>query len=265
MYINGWTALRRTICAFVIVYTLSPIIIIAILSFSSAQYLTFPPPGFSPQWYERFMSDPAWVQSLLTTASITLPSAFLATIVGTAAAIGVARGNIPFPGIVSAFIMMPLVVPTIIIAAAIFSAFRPWGLQGTHAGFILSHVLLTIPYVFSVTLAALQTVGRELEGAALTLGASPLRVLLRITIPMIAPGIMSGALFATVISFDELIVSMFLSTPTLRPVSVQMWSNVLGAVDPTIAAIATSLFLVTLVLLGLDHIATRRSAVSPKP
>jgi len=257
--LNPWTILRRLVCGLVIVYTIAPLLIIAILSFSAAPFLTFPPPGFSLQWYEHVVNDPVWVRSLTTTALITIPAAFLATAIGTCASVAVARGNIPFPSVVSGFVMMPLVVPTIITAAAIFGAFRPWGLQGTYGGLILAHVLLTIPYVFSVTLAALRTVGPDVEGAALTLGASPLRVLLRITVPMIGPGIMSGLLFAAVMSFDELVVSMFLSTPQIRPVTVQMWSDVLGAVDPTISAIATSLFVFTLLLLLVDHLVKRRS------
>jgi putative spermidine/putrescine transport system permease protein len=259
MHVSGWAILRRVMCGLVLVYLLAPLIIIAILSFSSAQFLTFPPPGFSLQWYERFLSSPAWMQSFWTTVGITVPATLLATIFGTGAAIGVARSNIPFPNVLSGFIMTPLVVPTIITAAAVYGAFRRWGLSGTYAGLILAHVLLTIPFVFSITLAALRTVGPELERAALTLGASPLRVLFRVTVPMISPAITSGLLFAAVISFDELVVSMFLSTPSVRPITVRIWSDILGSVDPTISAISTAIFAVTLVLLLVDFLVTQRS------
>jgi putative spermidine/putrescine transport system permease protein len=262
MNANWWAVLRRAVVVLVVIYTIAPLLIVAVLSFSSAPFLTFPPPGYSLQWYERLIADPSWIRSMTATAMITIPSACLATAIGTGAAIGVARGNIPFPSVVSGFILLPLVVPTIIIAAAVFGVFRPLGLQGTYFGLIVAHVMLTIPYVFTLTLAALQTVGPNVEGAALTLGASPTRVLFKITVPMIAPSITSGLLFAAVMSFDELVVSMFLSSPTIRPVTVQMWSDVQGSVDPTIAAISTTFFFVTLCLLLIDHLVMRQSGTT---
>jgi putative spermidine/putrescine transport system permease protein len=256
---NGWSILRKLICVLVAIYMLAPLAIVVILSFSSAAFLTFPPPGFSLHWYQAFVASPSWMTSFATTLLISVPATLLATAAGTAAAIGVARGRIPFPAVVSGLVMSPLVVPTIITAAAIFNAFQAWGLSGTFGGMILAHTLLSVPYVFTVVLAALRTAGPDVEGAALTLGATPARVLFRITLPMIAPAITSGMLFAAVASFDELVVSMFLSAPEVRPITVLMWSDILGQADPTISAIATTLFIGTLGLLLLNQIATRRS------
>ncbi|NTJ11561.1 ABC transporter permease [Rhizobium lusitanum] len=256
---SGWTLLRSIIVVLIIIYTLAPLVIIAILSFSSAKFLTFPPPGLSLQWYETVLASPKWVSSLKTTALITLPSTFIATILGTGAAIGISRSEGRYVGVLSAIIMSPLVIPTIIIGAGIYGVFRSWGLAGTYTGMILAHVLLTIPYVFSVTLASLRTVRTNVEGAALTLGASPIRVLFLITVPMIGPAIFSGLLFAAVMSFDELVVSMFLSSPSVRPITVQMWADVRGEVDPTISAIATGLFVFTLILLLIDTLLSRRA------
>ncbi|EJJ31494.1 ABC transporter permease [Rhizobium sp. CF142] len=257
---GGWLYLRSLIVALIVIYTLAPLVIIVILSFSSAQFLTFPPPGLSLQWYERILSSPKWASALKTTALITIPTTIIATVVGTGAAIGIARSKGSSAAFLSAIIMSPLVIPTIIVGAGVFSIFRSWGLAGTYTGMILAHVMLTIPYVFSVTLASLRTVNSNLEGAALTLGASPLRVLLLVTVPMIAPAILSGFLFAAVMSFDELVISMFLNSPTVRPITVQMWADVRGEVDPTIAAIASCLFAFTLILLLADHLVARRRA-----
>jgi putative spermidine/putrescine transport system permease protein len=251
--------MRGIFIALICTYTIAPLLIIAIISFSSAQFLTFPPPGFSLQWYEMVLNDPKWINSLRTTALITLPSAVAATALGTGAAIAVARAKVPFPSVLSGLMMSPLVVPAIIIAAGVFGAYRQWGLTGTFLGMILAHVMLTIPYVFSVTLAALKTVRSDVEGAALTLGATPVRVMFKVTIPMISPAIFSGLLFAAVMSFDELMISMFISSPTVRPVTVQMWSDIRGDVDPTISAIATGLFVFTLILLLVDHFLGRKS------
>lgn len=256
--LSRWTVLQRVLCGLTIIYLLAPIAIVVILSFSSSQFLSFPPPGYSMQWYVRIIEDPRWIASLITSISITVPSAIIATVIGTAAAIAVERGKIPLPAFISGAMMMPLIVPYIITAAAIYGTFRMWGLSGTYSGFLLAHVLLTMPYVFTVTYAALQSVDASVEQAALTLGASPMRVLFTITLPMIGPAIVSGLLFAAVTSFDELIVSMFISSPELRPVTVQMWSNVRGDTDPTIAAIASAMFFLTMFLLLLDGLFGRK-------
>jgi putative spermidine/putrescine transport system permease protein len=259
MRFTFWGTLRIVVSGLTLVYTLAPLVVITILSFSSAPFLTFPPPGFSLIWYRKILSDPDWSSSLLTTVMVTIPAAMIATAIGTGAAIAVVRGRIPAPTIVGGVIMLPLVIPAIIAAAALSAAFGRIGLLGTYVGFLVAHVLLTIPYVFSVTQAALKTVSGDVEGAALTLGAGPRRVLFRITLPMILPSVISGFLFAAVVSFSELVVSMFLSSPNLRTVSVQMWSNVRGSVDPTIAAVATSIFLLTVAILVIEHCVRRRS------
>lgn len=257
-FVSGWSLLHTAIVGLTIIYLLAPIVIVVMLSFSSAQFLTFPPPGYSLQWYQRIVEDPRWVSSLTTSLLITAPASLLATAVGTAAAVAVERGRVRFAGVISGVMMAPLVVPYIITAAGIYGAFRAWGLSGTYQGLLLAHVLLTIPYVFTVTLAALKSVDGSVENAALTLGASPARVLFTVTLPMIAPAIFSGLLFAAVTSFDELVVSMFISSPTLKPVTVQMWSNVQSDTDPTISAIASAMFFITLLLLLIDNLITRR-------
>lgn len=258
MHLGFWHNLRRVIAGLTIVYLLAPLVIIAILSFSSAPFLTFPPPGFSLKWYAQIWNDPEWSGSILTSVTITIPAALFATVVGTGAAVAISRGTLRLPTILSGAVMMPLVVPVIVAAASISASFGAWGLQGRYIGLVIAHVVLTIPYVFSVTRAALQAVNADVEGAALTLGASPMRVLMRVTVPMIMPAVISGFLFAAVVSFGELVVSMFLSTPEIRPVAVQMWSNVRGSVDPTIAAVATSIFVVTVVILLIEHAINRR-------
>jgi putative spermidine/putrescine transport system permease protein len=127
-------------------------------------------------------------------------------------------------------------------------------LHGTLLGLVLAHTVLTIPFVLSTTLASLRMVDPQLESAALTLGATYPRTFWRITFPLIVPGIFSGLLFSLMVSFDELIVSLFISTPQVRPITVQMWSDVRGDVNPTIAAVATSIFCFAMVLLLLEQL-----------
>lgn len=259
MNLSGWTWTRLVISWLVALYMLVPLVIVLIISFSSAQFLTFPPPGFSFQWYENFFDNPAWVRSLKVSVQIMAPTAFLATVLGTAAAFGLARSDFPGKTFLAGILMAPLVVPVIITAAAVFGVFHTWGLNGTIPGLILAHTVLTIPYILSTVGSALQLVDRRLEDAAANLGARPFTTFRRVTLPLIMPSVLSGLLFAMVISFDELIMSLFISTPIVRPVTVQMWSNIRGETDPTIAAIATLLFLFSLSALMLDALARRKS------
>lgn len=258
-----WRVLRLTITALLVIFLVAPMLIVTLISFSSAQFLMFPPPGLSMQWYHKLFADPAWLQSLTASVEIVVPTGILAMLLGTAAALGLARGNIPGKKIITGLLMAPIVVPVIIIAAAIFGVFRTWNLNGTLPGFILAHTVLTVPYVVTTVLASLQMVDERYEQAALTLGAPPWTVFYRVVFPLILPGVLSGLLFAMVISFDEVVVSLFISSPTFQPVTVQMWSDVLGDVDPTIAAVGTLLFLFSLAVLLLEAVMRRAGFTSP--
>jgi len=253
-----WPSLRAAFCLGIIVFLVSPMVIVAIVSFSSAPFLTFPPPGLSLQWYRKLASSSVWLDAIATSATIMVPSATVATAAGTAAAVGLARARIPGAGLIASLIMAPMIVPVIITAAAMLGVFRAWGLQGTRAGLILAHTTLAIPYVVFTVLAALRLVDDRLESAALTLGATRWRAFWRVTFPLILPAVLSGLLFAMVISFDELVVSIFLSSPTVRPVTVQMWSDVRGDVDPTIAAIGTLLLAFSVCALLLETVLDRQ-------
>lgn len=258
-----WSLARQAVSALAVIYLVAPLIIVLIISFSSAPFLTFPPPGFSLQWYHNLFNNPAWSGSLMTSVKILVPAALIATITGTAAAYGLVRSSFPGKTAVAALLMAPLVVPVIVTAVGIFGFFRTLGLFGTLSGLIVAHAVLTVPYVVATVSGTLIMVDRRLEQAALTLGASPWKTFRRVTLPLILPAVLSGLVFAMVVSFDELVVSLFISTPAVRPVTVEMWSNVRGAVDPTIAAVATVLFTVSLAAL-LGEVITRRFRSRPE-
>ena len=188
-----WRALRLTVTALLLAFLIAPMIIVVIISFSSAPFLSFPPPGFSMQWYSKLFADAAWVESLATSVKIVIPTGVLAMTIGTAAALGLSRSSIPGKNMILGLLMSPIVVPVIIVAAAIFGVFRVWNLIGSLIGFILAHTVLTVPYVVSMVLASLQMVDEQYEKAALTLGASPWIVFRRIVLPLILPGVLSGS------------------------------------------------------------------------
>ena len=237
-----WGAVaRRIICGLTICYLVGPLIIVVNLSFSAAQFLTFPPPAFSFHLYHNLLDDPRWGDSFVTSVTIMIPTALAATLAATAAAYGSMRLPPRVATFVSGLILAPIVVPAIITAAAVYGLFERLQLNGTLAGLILAHTVITLPYVFITVSASLKVLDPRLEAAARTLGAPLHTAFRRVVLPLIMPAVLSGVLFAMVVSFDELVVSLFISTPEVRPLTVQMWSDILGDVDPTIAAISTLL------------------------
>lgn len=247
-----WRALRATLVVLVAVFLLAPLVVVVVISFSAAPFLQFPPPGFSLRWYDLLFTTPAWTNALLVSVELLVPSSILATILGTAAAYGLVRGRIPGATAIMACLMLPIVVPGMITAAALFGIYRGVGLNGTLTGLIVGHTVLHIPYVVATVSSALRVQDAQLEQAAATLGAPPWATFRHVTLPLIMPAVLSSLLVAMILSFDELIVSLFVSSARVRPVAVQMWSNLLGDFDPTIAAIATVCFLFALLVLVAD-------------
>lgn len=257
-----WSRLNVVVCILISIFLIAPMIIVVIISFSSAQFLTFPPPGFSLQWYNKLLNLPVWLESLSTSLKVMVLSSVLATIIGTSAAFALARYNFPGKSFITALIMAPLIVPMIITAAALLGAYKSWGLLGTYTGLILGHAAVSTPYVVFTVLGSLRMVDRRLDDAALTLGATRFTAFQRITLPLIFPSVLSGMLFSMVLSFDELIISIFVSSPLVRPVAVQMWSDVRGDTDPTIAAIGTLVLVFSLVVLLLEAAVRRTRRIS---
>lgn len=256
MKANGWRWLNIVICSLVSFFMIAPLLVVTAISFSSAPFLTFPPPGLSTRWYVA-LRDPAWTESLITSVIVMFPTALLSTGLALGAALALNRSTHILASAARAVLMAPLVVPAIITGAALYGLFRGWGINGTRGGLILAHVLLAIPYSLSTITTSLGVTDSRLEQAAANLGASPWVVFTSVTFPLIRPGVLSSLLFALVVSFDELIVSLFISSPYARPVTVQMWSNIRGDVDPTIAALATVLFLFALAVLMIESLVGR--------
>jgi putative spermidine/putrescine transport system permease protein len=260
-----WRALRLGLVAATVVFLIAPMLLVLAISFSSASFLTFPPPGWSLRWYESVFTDPAWSETLLNSVQVMVPTALLATALGTAAAIGLVRGDFPGKRAVTGVLMAPLVVPVIVIGAGIYEMFSHLGANGSFLGFVLAHTVIAVPFVISIVSAALNSVSEHYEKAALTLGATPWVAFRRVLLPLIAPSVLSGFLFAMVISFDELVISLFISTPDFKLVTVQMWSDVMGDVNPTIAAVGSLLFVASLLVLLLETLMRRAGQAPASP
>jgi putative spermidine/putrescine transport system permease protein len=231
--------------AIVVVFLVAPMFIVIPMSFSDSSELRFPPTGLSLRWYERFVSDPLWTNAAVTSLQVALATVVVSTVLGTLAALGLTRGRYPARTIVNGLILSPLVVPVVIIAIGMYFVFVNWRIAGTLPGLVAAHSVLAIPFVIVNVSVSLQTFDRNLELAAQNLGADPWQTFRRITLPLILPGIAAGAAFAFITSWDEVVVAIFLSSPLVRTLPVVMWSQVRSVIDPTIAAVATIVMVVT--------------------
>ena len=242
----------------VLVFLLAPVLIILIVSFSAADYLSFPPPGLSLRWYRRFLGVPTWRQAIGVSVQVASLTMVFATALGLAAAVALVRGRFRGKGAVYAFLLSPAIVPTVITAIGLYFFFVRLKATGSILAMALGHTVLALPIVVIIIAATLQGFDTRLEQAALSLGASRLTALRRITLPLIAPGVLSAALFAFLTSFDELLIPLFLSGVEVQTLTVRIWNSLTLEVDPTIAAVSTFLIGVTTTVLGISALLRRR-------
>lgn len=236
-------------CGIVFFFLMLPLLVIFPLSFSSARYLKFPPPGFSLKWYERYLADPAWIDATITSLKVAAGTTVLATILGTMVAFSLVRGNYPGKAWVDHLVTAPIIVPNIIIAVAIYGVFAQLRLIGSWYGVMIGHTVYAIPFVVLVVGAALRTFDVAQEHAAMGLGASRLKAVWRVTLPQIKPAIISAAFLAFITSFDELIIALFLSGSNMT-LPKKMFENIIFEIDPTISAVSVlQILLVGIVLL----------------
>lgn len=242
--LSGWTLFNRSMAIAVLLFLSCPIIIVAILSFSAADTLTFPPPGFSLRWYERLWSMTSWWDSLWVSLKVALLATVLSTVLAMAASFALVRGHFPGKRYVYALIFSPMIVPTIISAVALYFFFAKIGASGSILAMALGHTVLALPVAVMVICANLQGIDRRLEMAAYSLGAGPVRTFFQITFPLMWPAAATAALFSFLTSFDELLIPLFLSGVGTETLSVKIWNSLLLEVDPMIAAVST-LFVIT--------------------
>jgi putative spermidine/putrescine transport system permease protein len=240
----------------VIVFLIAPLLIIVPLSFNAEPYFTFTskmlsldPDGYSLRWYSDIIDNPQWLEAIGNSLVIAIASTFLATVLGTLAAIGLARSNMPFRDFFMALLISPLVVPIVIAAAGMYFFYSSVGLAQTHLGIIFAHTALGVPFVVITMTATLSGFDRNLIRAAGSLGADPITAFFRVTLPLVAPGMISGALFAFAASFDEVVTVLFLGGPEQRTIPRQMWSGIREQISPTILAVATLLIIFSSLLL----------------
>ncbi|MCB1884726.1 MAG: ABC transporter permease [Geminicoccaceae bacterium] len=256
----------RFVCTLIFIFLIAPIFVIIPLSFNAEPYFTFStgmlhfdPAAYSTRWYQDFWNNKEWIHSLQNSFIIAIASTILATTLGTIAALGLSRPHMPFRGLIMGLLISPMIVPLIISAAAMFFFYSSIGLSQTYAGIILAHTALGIPFVVITVTATLSSFDQSLVRAAQNMGADMRTTFFKVILPLITPGVISGALFAFITSFDEVVVVLFLSSFEQRTVPRQMWSGIREEISPTILAVATILIAISVVLLVVVELLRRRS------
>jgi putative spermidine/putrescine transport system permease protein len=256
---TGGQRLMRLVEALILLALIGPIVVVVLLSFSSASYLTFPPPAFGVRWYREYLGSRDWLAATALSGEVAFWVVVLSTVLGTAAALGLARLPAVARMLATGLILSPLIMPVIVVAIGVYYAFARYGLVGTPVGLVLAHTCLAVPFVVTSVGASLAGFDRRLEMAALSLGATPFGAFRQVTLPMILPGVLAGALFAFITSFDELIVSLFLSGASAVTLPRRMWEDLRYALDPTIAAVSTLTVIVTVApLIGAHWLGRKR-------
>ncbi|KJC23658.1 ABC transporter permease [Pseudomonas aeruginosa] len=246
-----WFYSLRILCGLVLLFLVLPVLVIVPLSFNSGTFLVYPLQGFSLRWYADFFQSAEWMRSLTNSMIVAPAATLLAMVFGTLAAIGLTRGEFRGKALVMSLMISPMVVPVVIIGVASYLFFAPLGLGNSYLSLIVvhAHAVLGVPFVIITVSATLQGFNYNLVRAAASLGAPPLTTFFRVTLPLIAPGVISGALFAFATSFDEVVVTLFLAGPEQATLPRQMFSGIRENLSPTIAAAATLLIGFSVLLL----------------
>ncbi|WP_037469811.1 ABC transporter permease [Sinorhizobium fredii] len=248
-----------------LIFLLVPTLVVIPMSFSDSQYLEFPPRGYSLRWFENYFGSAEWMRATFVSLRAAFLTSVFATVIGTAAAYGTWVGSARFKTTLSAFFILPLSVPSILVAIGTLFVFARLGLVNTTAGLVMAHTMLAIPFVVIVTTAGLTSYDMNQEMAARSLGASRARAFFTVTLPQIKFSVITSALFAFYVSFDEVIIAMFISTGTGGTLNRKMFNALRDQVDPTIAAISTCLIAVSITLLVLAQVFRPKEADRSSP
>ncbi len=261
-----WYYTFRVLCACIFLFLIMPIIIIIPLSFNVEPYFTFTkgmlafdPDAYSLRWYEDFVNNTQWTHSVKNSFIIAIAATILATVLGTLAALGLSKSHMPYRSLMMGLLISPMIVPLIISAAGMYFFYSSIGLDQTYLGIILAHTVLGTPFVVITVTATLIGFDQSLVRASAGLGANPTTTFFKVIMPLILPGVISGALFAFITSFDEVVVVLFLAGFEQRTIPRQMWSGIREQISPTILAVATILVMISIALLSVLELLRRRN------
>lgn len=224
--------------AIIALWLVLPLFIIVPISFSGEDSFSFPPKSWTLARYES-LTDPIWTSAFLNSVLIAIVVAILSSVLGTMAAFGIVRSKSRLMSILRVLVLAPQVVPIIVFGLGLYMVFLRWNLVGTMSGFVIAHTVLALPFVVIPVTAAIQIFDESLERASASLGAPPHQTFLNVTLPIIRPAVLSGALLAFLSSFDEVVLALFIKSPSFLTLPVQLYRRMTDTIDPTVAAVAT--------------------------
>jgi len=252
--LTGATAAKALSVA-VYVFLLAPLVVVVLASFNSADFLSFPPRGFSLRWYRALWESEVWGDSFRLSLLLTAVVTPLALIIGTLAAYALVRYSFPGKGAMATLVMAPLVMPQIVLGIALLNYMSGLGLVGSLTGLIVGHLVVTLPFTVRLVSISVHNLDPALERAAQNLGATPLQTFWRVTLPLLRPGIVAGAIFAAIISFGELAVTLLIAGARTTTLPLRIFNYTEYNFDPTINAVSTIFVVLALVLIiALDRL-----------
>ncbi len=255
----------RIFSAVILFFLMAPIVAIIPLSFNAEPFFTYPMPGFSMRWYEAVFASTDWQLSARNSFLVAILATLLATTLGTLAAIGLSRPDCPWRMTIAAIIISPIVIPIVVAAVGIFYFYAEVGLLNSLTGLVLAHTALGAPFVVITVAATLAGFDHRLMKAASSLGAPPATAFRRVMLPIIMPGVVSGAIFAFVTSFDDVVVALFIAGAEQKTLPRQMWSGLREQISPAITAVATLLIIVAALLMLTANALQARQERNSKP
>lgn len=244
-------ALFLTLVGSTLIFLVAPILAIIPMSFTSGEFFIYPLPGYSFGWYGEILSDARWRRAFVNSLVIGTSSSIIATTLGTLAALSLVQMRSFFSRIAFGLLLLPMLVPVVIVSVSLFFFYSNLGLVGTRTSLILSHATLGLPFVVVTVLATLRNYNFTLDRAAQSLGASRLRTFFTVTLPLISPGVLSGAVFAFAVSLDEVVVTLFLASPENTTLPREIFSGIRESISPAVVAAATVTIGLSCCLLGM--------------
>jgi putative spermidine/putrescine transport system permease protein len=241
--------------AAIVFFLLAPIAIVAVFALNPTPFISFPPVGVTLRWFQKFLANPDFINALWLSLRVAVIVLVIATVIGAAAALAIARGNLPGARLLTSFFLSPLMLPAILTGLALFQLLLLSGFGRPVWGLVVGHTLVAVPYVLRTTLAVLHNFDRRVEEAAAALGASPLRVFFEVTLPLIRPGVMAGGIFAFIVSFDQFPISLFLVLPKGETLPIVLFNYLRFDLDGAVAAASmVSVLMALAVVILLDRL-----------
>jgi putative spermidine/putrescine transport system permease protein len=241
----------RALAYALVAMILAPLVAILMTSFTTLPYVSFPPAGFTLRWYAEALTKGEFLQSFYLSAGVAAVTAMIATVLGLPVAAAIVRYRFPGRDVMNAFFTSPLILPTVVIGIALLHFYNQLGIGSTVAGLVLGHVIVTTPYAIRLIAASITGLDPNVERAAQSLGAGPIGAFLRVTLPLVLPGIMAGAIFAFITSFDNVTISVLLATPRLVTLPVRIFNFWDQPISPWLIAICSLIIGWTVVLIAI--------------